>query len=44
MMQALKRMGATNFFENIVKSNPRLKKLKSMYLIRREISEYVKTK
>lgn len=43
-MQALKRMGATNFFVNNVKSKPRLNKLKSMYLTRKEISDYVKTK
>lgn len=44
MMQAIKRMGATNFFENIVKSKPRLNKLKCMYIIRKEISDHGKTK
>lgn len=43
MMQALKRMGATDFFDNSVKNKPRLNKLKCMYLIRKEISNYVKT-
>lgn len=44
MQQVLIRMEAIKFFEDSVKNKPRLKKLKYMYLIRREHAYHDKSK